>query len=961
MLWNTTYCQRTHIVEYLGFAEGLPSLNINGVAQDSQGLIWFAAFGTGLIRYDGSRFKIFNHSIESKPRLTNNHLRDIIVDKKGYLWIANNAGIDIVDPKSLKLIKFIPLAGNDEADEGQVHSMCLTPEGDLWLAAYNKGVYRFLNCDPNRLEFVQDIAEAIYINQSPTGHIYCFSSLSELYVLENNHFIPSNFIVLPQQKKWSAIKPIENEDGKLTGFRWIAPDKTTKPYRLNLTTNLFEPGLPVDGITVLTSIAIRQQIQKTASPLDESLIGTSFRNFKDKQGIIWAAPAYGGVFKLKATEIDFTTCPDLKGVSLRGVIEAPNGSIYIATYNGVFQYFPKENRARRLNKKWTDLFFNFGQIKGNTITALSESTGIGNYSLKSPGHFTKAPTDEFTKDFSFLASLQLDDGWLMAGNQQIFRLRPSDLKIEQFSILPASVSVRSMCFKPFRDGKIWVGTTEGVFILSKDGRCEAPAIREDHRLGSQSRINDIAETDDGKIWFATHNYGLLCYDPKTLQIQSFDQSSGFFSNETYKIATSQGGKTIWVSTFSGLQCIELPAFRIHYFNETDGISGNEFNTGSFLQARSGAFYFGGVRGLTRFDPNQFRSNMAPMPKPYITELFIENIYSNIIDTLQQPGQDTLLHLSSGQNTLEFYFGSDNFFRSKANTYYVQLENVDADWVPLGSRTSLKFYRLTAGRYTLRVKLNTQGDNSNSQISTLSFEIAEVFYKKWSFIGTVGLLILGMIYGLIRLRKRRSRDEKKLRKTIADELHNTLGGEISGISNMIHTVGRLNETGQPFQSELHQLLALAVNAHSTMSDVIWVLNRTENIQAGIVNRMEDYLDKWLRRANIKVVFEHNLVGYENDIPIDIHHVLILVFKELLGNILKHTFSEQVFIRLSRNPDRSLELIVRNDFNQRRTDVPYSGQGLLIVQEHIGRIGGVLNISSKENSYEVHIRLKKPFSR
>ena len=113
MLWNTTYCQRTHIVEYLGFAEGLPSLNINGVAQDSQGLIWFAAFGTGLIRYDGSKFKIFNHSIESKPRLTSNHLRDIIVDKKGYLWIANNAGIDIVDPKSLKLIKFIPLAGND--------------------------------------------------------------------------------------------------------------------------------------------------------------------------------------------------------------------------------------------------------------------------------------------------------------------------------------------------------------------------------------------------------------------------------------------------------------------------------------------------------------------------------------------------------------------------------------------------------------------------------------------------------------------------------------------------------------------------------------------------------------------------------------------------------------------------------------------------------------------------------
>ena len=43
-----------------GTAEGLPSSNIDTLAQDGQGYIWIAT-ESGLVRYDGNRFRVWRH------------------------------------------------------------------------------------------------------------------------------------------------------------------------------------------------------------------------------------------------------------------------------------------------------------------------------------------------------------------------------------------------------------------------------------------------------------------------------------------------------------------------------------------------------------------------------------------------------------------------------------------------------------------------------------------------------------------------------------------------------------------------------------------------------------------------------------------------------------------------------------------------------------------------------------
>lgn len=959
MLCAVMHAQKQYVLEYLGFADGIPSLNVDGITQDSNGLIWIASFNTGLIRYDGTSFKVFNESPESNPKIGSDLVKDVILDAKGRLWLAHFKGVDVIDPISLKILKRIPLMGARTV-EGQGKSLYRQPNGDIWVATFNNGIFRFSGDNPNALLQIDTIPGLLYVNQTIDGKIFINSFNTGLYMLENSRFVPVFPIRGFNRDGSSQIKPIENPDGVLVGFRFIQSDIQVDEYQYDPKTSQFIPGLPEDGISVSTDAEMAKKMVEIGSRLDKGLLYKhAFSTFKDNQGLIWVAPEYGGIFKLKSREIVFTTCPDLNGLSLRGMFERPNGSIYVTTYNGVFQYFPKENRAKRSSTDTKDIFFQIAHQRGDTLVVLSESFGVANYVLRTPIRYHPFKLAHITDDYSFFASMPLEDGSILLGNQKLFKLWPQTMQATPFCSLPAQPTLRSFCFKPAHDGRIWVGTTEGVFVVSRDGRVEAPLFRRDHRMGTESRVNDIFEEASGRIWFATHKYGLLCYDPVTQQTKSYDQTTGFTSNETYKIASSHAGQYIWVSTFSGLQCIDLHRNKIYYFNKSDGTSGNEFNTGSFLQASNGEFYFGGVSGLTRFNPADFNPAQTPPPKPFVTELFIEDVFSSVIHILNLPNCDTLIHLSNSQNTLEFHFGCNDYFRPKTNIYYVQLQNIDNDWVSLGALRSIKYYRLPAGNYTLKVKFSNNGDKDSNQVFTINFNIDEVYYKKWWFLVLVFLSLLGFVLGIVALRRRRLLHEIHLRKTIAHNLHNTLGGKISGIAHMLHVIDRLNKNGQPFQSELKQMLDLTRNAHSAMSDVIWVLSRTKNFQIGLVNRMEDYADKWLKMAHIKVVFQHNLSDQGKAIPFNIQHELLLVYKEILGNILKHTFSEEVYIWFMVNPDKSTLLRVRNHFTQRKEDVPYGGQGLSIMKEHIERIGGKLKITSLEHSFEVQITFEKPF--
>jgi streptogramin lyase len=102
--------------EKYGVAEGLPEEVAVTPLQDDKGFIWFGT-QNGLVKYDGYRFKVFQHASDKKDT-TVIQIRSsgggLLKAKDGKIWIGESGGQGIVscfDPLTEKFRNYYP-AGN---------------------------------------------------------------------------------------------------------------------------------------------------------------------------------------------------------------------------------------------------------------------------------------------------------------------------------------------------------------------------------------------------------------------------------------------------------------------------------------------------------------------------------------------------------------------------------------------------------------------------------------------------------------------------------------------------------------------------------------------------------------------------------------------------------------------------------------------------------------------------------
>src|SRR5262245_46774272 len=69
--------------------EGLPQNTVNAIAQTRDGYLWLATNG-GLVRFDGVRFRVFNHS--NTPGIVSIRFTSLYEDKQGALWTGSEDG-----------------------------------------------------------------------------------------------------------------------------------------------------------------------------------------------------------------------------------------------------------------------------------------------------------------------------------------------------------------------------------------------------------------------------------------------------------------------------------------------------------------------------------------------------------------------------------------------------------------------------------------------------------------------------------------------------------------------------------------------------------------------------------------------------------------------------------------------------------------------------------------------------
>ncbi|WP_167019841.1 two-component regulator propeller domain-containing protein [Chitinophaga sp. Cy-1792] len=86
----------SHIITYLGMEKGLSNNAVRCIFQDHKGFMWFGTYD-GLNRYDGNVFKVFRNNFNDSSSLVNNWVLTINEDVQHKLWVGTRQGLNVLD------------------------------------------------------------------------------------------------------------------------------------------------------------------------------------------------------------------------------------------------------------------------------------------------------------------------------------------------------------------------------------------------------------------------------------------------------------------------------------------------------------------------------------------------------------------------------------------------------------------------------------------------------------------------------------------------------------------------------------------------------------------------------------------------------------------------------------------------------------------------------------------------
>jgi signal transduction histidine kinase len=396
-----------------------------------------------------------------------------------------------------------------------------------------------------------------------------------------------------------------------------------------------------------------------------------------------------------------------------------------------------------------------------------------------------------------------------------------------------------------------------------------------------------------------------------------------------------------------------------------------------IQNEQGEMIFGSLKGINTFFPDQIHTNPNP-PAIVITAL---NLNNQPFRTDLFP--DEQIRLTYQENYLSFDFAALDFTVPAKNLYAYKMEGLDSAWIEAGTRRHADYPALKPGTYTFRVKASNNSGVWNEQGVALQIIISPPFWQTWWFLGMLGLVMVAVILGGLRLRLRgleaRSRDlEKQVtlrtaelqheidqrykveetlrqherekaileeRNRLARELHDSVTQSLYSVTLFADAAARLLDTGQapPAVENLRKLRQTARDALEEMRLLIFELRPPILEQAGLGAALEARLEAVERRVGLQTRLR--LEGEGQLLP-GVQEGLYRIALEALNNVLRHAQASCVTVALIQEPQLTVLKIVDDgvgfDLN---TAQKSGGLGLQGMKERAGLIGGQLTVKSE----------------
>lgn len=169
----------------------------------------------------------------------------------------------------------------------------------------------------------------------------------------------------------------------------------------------------------------------------------------------------------------------------------------------------------------------------------------------------------------------------------------------------------------------------------------------------------------------------------------------------------------------------------------------EFNRISHFQEPNGRIYFGGLNGITTFDPRDFENERPSERHPLYLTAFRqrEPAQGKVVDKTAEVQASGRIRIPPGDGTSVLDFAFLNFDEAFRNVYAYQLVGLNEGWQTL-AEPRLRLSNLPYGDYTLHIKAQAANGQWSANTLTLTVTVVRPAYlRTWFLVLLVVLAVL----------------------------------------------------------------------------------------------------------------------------------------------------------------------------------------------------------------------------
>lgn len=519
--FSAVFTQENSIVfSHIDVNSGLSDNYIKCIYKDSKGFIWFGT-NSGLNRFDGYKFEIFLRNDSDSTGILDNDINVLTEDTQGNLWVGSGRGISVLSSmtykfRTLNLVQSPPFNCPDVA---YITAISSDPEGNVLIGTHN-GLFHF-NVRNNTLKHI------LIDEQS------CLSPLNNVTAIATDH--SGSFWI-----------------GTINGFI----------MRYNEYSGLFEKYK-----------FFNEEGQEN---------GAITRLFIEKNNLLWVGDQKGlHRFNINEKRLDYGFQKKFgeifKNLQITGIDQDSDNKIWVATDGkGVFIF---------------------------------DSTGAELLNI------TNVPYAEGSLSSNGLSSLYCDKSgitWIGTSKRGVDFYKKNVRKFRVFKNLPTdnnSLNINDVdCIGEDSEGNVLIGTNGGGlnYYNMATGKFRRLIARPEKSDGLSSNIIvSLFEDSEKKIWIGTYKGGLDCFDPETGEITVFrhsDTDSTTISDDRAWGICEDSRKNLWIATLTnGLNLFDRTTGKFIRFNtQNSSLCFNYLN--SLTVDEQDNLWISSANGLIFFDP-----------------------------------------------------------------------------------------------------------------------------------------------------------------------------------------------------------------------------------------------------------------------------------------------------------------------------------------------------------------------